>query len=67
MAHPQEVTDSDFEDQVLNADTPVLVDFWADWCAPCKMIAPIVDQLAEEYDGQVKFAKLDIDSNPRRR
>ena len=64
MAHPQEVTDSDFEEQVLDADTPVLVDFWADWCAPCKMIAPIVDQLAEEYDGQVKFAKLDVDTNP---
>ena len=65
MAHPQEVTDTDFEEQVLNADTPVLVDFWADWCAPCKMIAPIVDQLAEEYDGQVKFAKLDVDTNPQ--
>ena len=65
MAHPQEVNDSDFEDQVLNADTPVLVDFWADWCAPCKMIAPIIDQLAEEFDGQMKFAKLDVDSNPR--
>lgn len=65
MAHPQEVTDADFEEQVLNADTPVLVDFWAEWCAPCKMIAPIVDQLAEEYDGQVKFAKLDVDTNPQ--
>ena len=65
MAHPQEVTDADFEEQVLKADTPVLVDFWAEWCAPCKMIAPIVDQLAEEYDGQVKFAKLDVDANPQ--
>jgi len=65
MGHPINVTDSDFEDQVVNADTPVLVDFWADWCAPCKMIAPIVEELAEEFDGKVKFTKLDVDSNPK--
>lgn len=65
MGHPTNVTDSDFEDQVVNADTPVLVDFWADWCAPCKMIAPIVEELADEFDGKVKFTKLDVDSNPK--
>ena len=64
MAHPFVVTDDTFEDEVIGADVPVMVDFWADWCAPCKMIAPIVEQLAEEYDGKVKFAKLDVDSNP---
>ena len=65
MAHPQEVTDDSFQAEVLDADVPVLVDFWAEWCAPCKMIAPIVDALADEYDGKVKFAKMDVDTNPR--
>ena len=65
MGHPIEITDATFQDEVINATTPVLVDFWADWCAPCKMIAPIVEELATEFDGKVKFAKLDVDSNPR--
>ena len=65
MTHPIVVTDTTFDDEVVKADTPVLVDFWADWCAPCKMIAPIVEDLAEEFDGKIKFAKLDVDSNPK--
>ena len=64
MAQPFAVTDQDFEEQVEKATLPVLVDFWADWCMPCKMIAPIVEDLAEEYDGKVSFAKVDVDSNP---
>ena len=64
MAHPIEVTDDTFDAEVINSDVPVLVDFWADWCAPCKMIAPIVDELANEYDGRIKFAKMDVDLQP---
>ena len=64
MTNPVEVTDTTFEEEVIKSEAPVLVDFWADWCAPCKMIAPIVEELAEEFDGKVKFAKMDVDSNP---
>ncbi len=65
MAKPFAVSDAEFSSQVLDAGNPVLVDFWADWCGPCKMIAPIVEELAEEYDGQVIFTKLDVDANPK--
>lgn len=65
MAHPMAVTDATFEEEVIKSELPVLVDFWADWCAPCKMIAPIVDELSTEYDGKMKFAKLDVDESPQ--
>lgn len=57
------VSDASFEQDVLKADGPVLVDFWAEWCGPCKMIAPVLDELSEEYAGKLKIAKLNIDSN----
>ncbi|MBI1770343.1 MAG: thioredoxin [Bacteroidetes bacterium] len=62
---PRSVTDAEFEQEVLNADQPVLVDFWAEWCGPCKTIAPSVEELAGEYDGKLKVTKMDVDANPR--
>lgn len=65
MAKPQAITDDEFQTSVLESDQPVLVDFWADWCGPCKMIAPVVEELAEEYDGRFSFAKMDVDANAK--
>ena len=59
-----EFTDSNFEQEVINSNEPVLVDFWATWCGPCKLIAPAIEELAKEYEGKVKVGKLDIDANP---
>ncbi len=59
------VTDATFDDEVIRADTPVVVDFWAEWCGPCQMLGPVVEKLATEYKGRLKFAKVDVDANPQ--
>ena len=64
MAKPRDVTDTNFDQEVIKAAKPVLVDFWAPWCGPCRMVAPVVEELAEEYDGKVDFVKLNTDDNP---
>jgi thioredoxin 1 len=63
MGKPVEVTDNDWDTQVLNSDLPVMVDFWAPWCGPCRMVSPLVDELAEEYEGKARFFKLNTDDN----
>lgn len=64
MAHPVAISDASFEQEVLKAEKPVLVDFWAEWCGPCRMIAPVLEKMAEDYASGLKIAKLDVDNNP---
>ncbi len=59
-----DVTEANFEEEVLNSDVPVMVDLWAEWCGPCRLVGPIIDEIGEELDGRVKAVKLDVDSNP---
>lgn len=64
MSNISAITDHSFENDVVESKIPVLVDFWAQWCGPCKAVAPVLDELSQKYDGKVKFVKLDVDANP---
>ena len=64
MSNIQEVTDNDFQTEVLEAEVPVVVDFWAPWCGPCRMVAPVIEELAGEMAGQVRFVKVNVDESP---
>ncbi|MCH8923295.1 MAG: thioredoxin [Planctomycetes bacterium] len=65
MSHAIQFTDANFQNEVLDSDRPVLVDFWAAWCPPCRTVGPTIDELAEQYDGAIKIGKLNIDENPQ--
>ncbi len=65
MSAVQEVSDASFDREVLKSDLPVLIDFWAPWCAPCRVIAPVVEQVASEYNGRLKVVKMNVDDNPQ--
>lgn len=65
MSKPVEVNEAKFDEMVLKAKIPVLVDFWAPWCGPCRMVAPLIDELANEYEGKVSFMKLNVDDSPK--
>ena len=63
MADLLQVTDENFDDEIMNSELPAMGDFWAEWCGPCKMVGPVVEELAKEYEGRIKIAKMDVDQN----
>ena len=65
MSDLLQVSDDNFDEEIMKSDIPAMVDFWAEWCGPCKMVGPVVEELANEYKGKIKVAKMDVDSNPQ--